>query len=111
MPDDGSRDDPLLSGISNAITAYRPDLAAVGAAPTRVVVAAGIESQGTVTGRTAAALARALGQSVTVFASHHGGFLGGEFGQAGEPEAFAALLHRVLDESQGHAGRRSRPPR
>jgi len=32
-----------------------------------------------------------------VFPSHHGGFLGGEFGQSGEPEAFAARLREVLD--------------
>ena len=34
---------------------------------------------------------------LTEFPSHHGGFLGGEFGQAGQPEAFAARLHEVLD--------------
>ena len=27
--DDGTRSDPLLSGVSNAVTAYRPDVAAV----------------------------------------------------------------------------------
>lgn len=97
MRDDGSRNDPLLSGASNAITAHRPDYAAVAAAPTRVVIAAGIESQGTVTGRTAVAAAAALGQPVAVFPSHHGGFLGGEFGQTGEPDAFAARLREVLD--------------
>ena len=26
----------------------------------------------------------------------HGGFLGGEYGQSGEPDAFAATLHQVL---------------
>lgn len=95
--DDGSREDPLLSGISNAITAYRPDLAAVTAAPTRVVVAVGAESEGLLTGRTSAAVADALGQEVVVFPGGHGGFLGGEFGQAGHPEAFAARLREVLD--------------
>jgi hypothetical protein len=50
-----------------------------------------------VTGRTAAALAEALGQPLVEFPSHHGGFLGGEFGYAGQPEAFAARLHEVLD--------------
>lgn len=94
--DDGSRDDPLLSGASNAITSYRPDFGAVAGAPTRVVIAAGSESQGTLTGRAAAAAAEALGQPLTVFPSHHGGFLGGEFGQRGEPEAFAARLREVL---------------
>ena len=95
--DDGSREDPLLSGISNAITAYRPDVAAVTAAPTRVVVAVGAESEGLLTGRTSAAVAEALGREAVVFPGGHGGFLGGEFGQAGQPEAFAARLREVLD--------------
>ena len=95
--DDGSREDPLLSGISNAITAYRPDVAALTAAPTRVVVAVGAESDGLLTGRTSAAVAEALGQEAIVFPGGHGGFLGGEFGQSGQPEAFAARLREVLD--------------
>ena len=95
--DDGTRSDPLLSGVSNAVTAYRPDVAAVQAAPTRVVVAAGTESRGTITWRTAARTAELLGQELTVFPSHHGGFMGGEHGYAGEPEAFAARLREVLD--------------
>ena len=36
----------------------------------------------------------------TVFPSHHGGFLGGEFGYAGQPEAFARKLHEVLEGAQ-----------
>lgn len=86
--------------LSNAITRYRPDVERLAAAPTRVVIAVGIESQGTLTGRTSAATAEALGQQATVFPSHHGGFLGGEFGQAGEPEAFAATLREVLDSGE-----------
>jgi pimeloyl-ACP methyl ester carboxylesterase len=95
--DDGTRSDPLLSGVSNAVTAYRPDVAALHAAPTRVVVAAGTESRGTLTWRTAAGTAELLGQELTVFPSHHGGFMGGEHGYAGEPEAFAARLREVLE--------------
>lgn len=98
--DDGSREDPLLSGVSNAITDYRPDVDALKAAPTRIVIAVGIESEGVFTGRTAVATAEALGQQATVFPSHHGGFMGGEFGYAGEPEAFAARLREVLDEGR-----------
>ncbi|MGH2678471.1 MAG: alpha/beta fold hydrolase, partial [Actinomycetota bacterium] len=30
--------------------------------------------------------------------SHHGGFLGGEFGYRGDPDAFAATLRDVLAE-------------
>ncbi|QIS13870.1 alpha/beta fold hydrolase [Nocardia arthritidis] len=95
--DDGSRDDPLLSGTSAAVTAYRPDPAALAAAPTRVVIAVGEESANVVTGRTAVATAELLGQQVTVFPSHHGGFLGGDHGYPGQPEAFAHRLREVLD--------------
>jgi pimeloyl-ACP methyl ester carboxylesterase len=94
--DDGSRDDPLLSDRSWAITDYRPDVAALAAAPTRIVIAVGEESDGVFTGRTAVATAALLGQEATVFPSHHGGFLGGEFGYAGQPEAFAKRLREVL---------------
>ena len=94
--DDGTRTDPLLSGVSNAVTAYRPAYDRLAAAPTRVVVAAGVESKETLTWRTAAALADELGTELAVFPSHHGGFMGGEYGYAGEPEAFAARLREVL---------------
>jgi pimeloyl-ACP methyl ester carboxylesterase len=95
--DDGSRDDPLLSDRSCAITGYRPDADALAAAPTRIVIAVGEESLGTFTGRTAAATAELLGQQPTVFPSHHGGFMSGEYGYAGQPEAFARKLREVLD--------------
>ena len=95
--DDGTREDPLLSDRSWAITSYHPDAAAVAAAPTRVVIAVGEESAGTVTARTAVATAELLGQQATVFPSHHGGFMDGEFGYAGQPDAFAAKLREVLD--------------
>ncbi len=94
--DDGSRDDPLLSGASNAVTAYRPDVAALRSTATRVVIAAGIESTGLLTWRSSEAVAETLGQELAVFPSHHGGFSGPEFGHAGEPEAFAARLREVL---------------
>ena len=94
--DDGRRDDPLLSDRSWAITDYGPDIDALIAAPTRVVIAVGEESAGTFTGRTSVAMAGLLGQEATVFPSHHGGFLGGEYGYAGQPEAFAARLREVL---------------
>jgi pimeloyl-ACP methyl ester carboxylesterase len=96
--DDGSRDDPLLSDRSWAVSSYRPDVDALAAAPTRVVIAVGEESQGTFTGRAAVATAKLLGQQATVFPSHHGGFLGGEFGYAGQPEAFARKLREILDD-------------
>ena len=50
--DDGSRDDPLLSDRSWAVSSYRPDVDVLAAAPTRIVIAVGEESLGTFTGRT-----------------------------------------------------------
>jgi pimeloyl-ACP methyl ester carboxylesterase len=100
--DDGSRDDPLLSDRSWAVSDFRPDVDALAAAPTRIVVAVGEESQSTMTGRTSVATAELLGQQATVFPSHHGGFLGGEFGYAGQPEAFARKLRDVLDDEAPH---------
>ena len=97
--DDGSREDPLLSDRSWAISSYQPDVDALAAAPTRIVIAVGEESEGVFTGRTAVATSQLLGQQASVFPSHHGGFLGGEFGYAGQPEAFASKLREVLDES------------
>jgi pimeloyl-ACP methyl ester carboxylesterase len=99
--DDGSRGDPLLSDRSWAVSSYRPDADALTAAPTRIVIAVGEESMGTFTGRTAVATAELLGQEATVFPSHHGGFMGGEFGYAGQPEEFARRLRDVLDANGG----------
>jgi pimeloyl-ACP methyl ester carboxylesterase len=96
--DDGSRDNPLLSDRSWAISSYRPDVGAVVAAPTRVVIAVGEESADTFTGRSSVATAELFGRQPVVFPSHHGGFLGGEFGYAGQPEAFAHKLREVLDD-------------
>ena len=98
--DDGSRDDPLLSDRSSAITSYRPDVDALVAAPTRVVIAVGEESEGVFTGRTSEAIAASLGQQPTVFPSHHGGFLGPESGYPGKPEAFAHRLREVLADGR-----------
>ena len=97
--DDGSRNDPLLSDRSWAVSSYRPDVDALTAARTRVVIAVGEESLDVFTGRTSMAAARLLGQQPTVFPSHHGGFVGGESGYAGKPEAFARKLREVLDDA------------
>ena len=51
--DDGSRDDPLLSDRSWAITDYELDADALRAAPTRIVIGVGVETGDTYTGRTA----------------------------------------------------------
>jgi pimeloyl-ACP methyl ester carboxylesterase len=95
--DNGARDDPLLSDRSSAVSSYRPDFEALTASPTRIVMAVGEESKGIFTGRTSVATAERLGQQATVFPSHHGGFVGGESGYAGQPEAFARKLREVLD--------------
>jgi pimeloyl-ACP methyl ester carboxylesterase len=98
--DNGSRDDPLLSDRSAAVAGYEPDFAALSAAPTRIVIARGEESEGVFTGRTSDATAERLGQETTVFPSHHGGFVGGDSGYAGKPEEFAHKLRQVLTANE-----------
>ncbi len=93
--DDGSRDDPLLSGASYAVSHYRPDVETL-TRRSGVVIAVGDESAGTITARTAEALGAAIGRAPVEFPSHHGGFLGDGFGQPGDPEAFAKRLREVL---------------
>jgi pimeloyl-ACP methyl ester carboxylesterase len=96
--DDGTRNDPLLGQNMRHCTSFQPDYPALRAAATRVVIAAGRESEGEMTARAAASVAERLGTEPVVFPSHHGGFLGGEFGQQGAPEDFAKTLHQVLDD-------------
>ena len=96
--DDGSRDDPMLGQNIVATTHYEHDFEALRAASTRIVIGAGVESEGEMAHRAALAVARQLGTEAVIFPSHHGGFLGGEFGMKGDPDAFAATLHEVLDE-------------
>ena len=43
---------------------------------------------------------RPIGQDLVEFPSHHGGFLEGEFGYAGQPEAFAVRLREVLEANR-----------
>ena len=94
--DDGSRTDPMLGQHMITSTHYEPDFDALGSASTRIVMAAGKESEGQLTSRGAFAVAERLGTRPVVFPSHHGGFLGGEYDQSGEPDAFAAKLREVL---------------
>jgi pimeloyl-ACP methyl ester carboxylesterase len=96
--DDGSRTDPLLGLALVGSMGYEPDLEALRAASTRIVIAAGAESGGEMAHRGALAVAEHLGAEPVVFPSNHGGFLGGEYGQMGEPDAFAAKLRDVLAE-------------
>jgi pimeloyl-ACP methyl ester carboxylesterase len=94
--DDGSRTDVLLAQNLVTNTHYQPDVDALKRAPTRIVVAAGVESEGEMAHRGALAVAGRLGTDPVRFPSDHGGFLGGEYGQTGDPDAFAATLRDVL---------------
>jgi pimeloyl-ACP methyl ester carboxylesterase len=94
--DDGSRDDPLFTALID-LTSYEPDFEALRAAPTRLIMAAGEESEGIMAARGAAAVAERLGANVVLFPGDHGGFFGGEYGQMGKPDEFAAKLREVLD--------------
>jgi pimeloyl-ACP methyl ester carboxylesterase len=71
------------------IALYPPDLAALRAAPSRLIVAEGMSSKGEFAHRTAEALARALGAPLVDFPGGHGGF-------ASDPTEFAILLRRTL---------------
>jgi hypothetical protein len=86
----------MFSQTIITITHYEPDFDALRAAPTRIVLAAGVGSEGEMANRGAYAVAERLGAEVVVFPSDHGGFLGGEYGQTGDPDAFAAKLRDVL---------------
>lgn len=96
--DDGSRTDPLLGLALVGSIAYEPDFDALRAGSTRIVMAAGAESEGELANRGAFAVAHRLGTEPVILPSNHGGFLGGEYGQTGEPDAFAAKLRDVLAE-------------
>ena len=96
--DDGSRDDPLLSDRSWAVSSYRPDIGALRAHTHRDRRGRGVPGHPHRTDATVTA--EVLGQQATVFPSHHGGFLGGELGYAGQPEAFAHRLRDVLGDRQ-----------
>jgi pimeloyl-ACP methyl ester carboxylesterase len=89
--DDGSRDHPLLGPHMVYVTPYDLDFDALRKASTRILVAAGDESEGTFPYRAALAVAQRLGSDAVIFPSHHGGF-----GEQGAPEAFALTLRRVL---------------
>ncbi len=97
--DDGVRTDPLLGQNIISCTHYEPDFGALHTASTRIVLAAGVKSEGQLAYRGAFAVAERLGMEPVIFPSDHGGFLGGEYGQSGDPDAFAAKLREVLAEA------------
>ena len=94
--DDGSRDDPLLGQNMVDGTRWEPDIEALRAASTRIVIALGEESLTILPGRAALVIAERLGVDPVIFPGGHGGFLGGEYGQMGKPDEFAAKLREVL---------------
>ena len=94
--DDGSRNDPLLGQNIISCTHFQPNFQALRAASTRIVIAAGAESQGQLANRAAVVVAVRLGTNAVIFPGDHAGFLGGEYGQMGEPDAFAAKLRELL---------------
>jgi pimeloyl-ACP methyl ester carboxylesterase len=94
--DDGSRDDPLLAQNIRTITGYQPDVEALRASPTRIVMARGAASGQTMAARGADAMAALLGTEPVPFPGNHGGFMGDEYGQPGEPVAFAERLREIL---------------
>ena len=94
--DDGSRTDPLLG--QNMIDMH-PLRAAVRRAARRLDPDRAGRRRGfgrELAHRGAEAVAERLGTERVIFPSDHGGFLGGEYGQTGEPDAFAAKLREVL---------------
>jgi pimeloyl-ACP methyl ester carboxylesterase len=97
--DDGKRDDVLMAQNMVAGTHYELDFEALRKASTRIVMALGVESQQILPGRAAKAIAEKLGVEPVMFPSGHAGFLGGEYGQQGEPDAFGARLREVLGKS------------
>jgi hypothetical protein len=94
--DDGSRDDALLCLNMPSCPGHRHDFNALRAASTRIVMAVGAQSSQAMAGRGAVAVAERLGTEPVTFPGGHDGFLGGEYGGMGEPDAFATTLRKVL---------------
>jgi pimeloyl-ACP methyl ester carboxylesterase len=95
--DDGSRTDPLLMQNIITCTHYQPDFDALRRGSSRVVIAAGAESGPILARRAAEVIADRLGTTLVDFPGDHGAFMGGEYGQMGKPDEFAAKLREVLD--------------
>ncbi len=81
----------FLAHLLRPTTSYQPDIAALQAAPARIVVGAGTTSTGQLANRAAMALAAQLSTPVVEFPGDHGGFLA-------LPEQFGRLLDQVLTQ-------------
>jgi hypothetical protein len=77
-----------------AVHRYRLDIAALAAAPTHVVLAAGSARRETLGYRCAAAVAERLGTALVEFPSHHAGYVS-------HPRAFAERLRDVFGDESG----------
>ncbi|MBD3941207.1 alpha/beta hydrolase [Microbacterium sp. NEAU-LLC] len=95
--DDGTRTNPLMRNMPATLD-YRIDVEALRALGDRIVPAAGVESGDTLAARGARAVAAVIGQPVTDFPSHHGGFTESP-GYPSDPDGFAARLREVLDRA------------
>ena len=82
----------FLAHLLRPTTYYRPDIEALRASPTRIVVAAGATSKGQLPNRAAVALADRLGTTVAEFPGDHVGFVV-------YPEECGRVLHQVLSET------------
>ena len=94
--DDGSRNDPLVGQNMVSCSHFQPDFDALRAASTRIVLGVGDELGKVLAGRASTAIAGQLGTTPVTFPGGHDGFLGGEYGRTGEPDAFAATLREIL---------------
>lgn len=81
--------DHFLAHLIRPTACYRPDISALRASSTRIVIACGATSTGQLANRTAAALARQLGTPVVEFPGDHNGFIA-------QPEQFGRVLDQVL---------------
>lgn len=99
VDDDGSRDDPLLSGTAKGVTAYRASAEKLARASGKVFIGVGVETGEALPARTARAAARAFDLPLVEFPSHHGGFGAEEGPYPGKATEFAVTLRRVLDQA------------
>lgn len=93
--DDGSRDDPLLSG-NLTMPPFEPDADALRASSVRIVPAVGEAGQGSLARRGGEALATLLGVTPLVFPGDHAGFAANQWSPNNDPGAFAARLREAL---------------
>jgi pimeloyl-ACP methyl ester carboxylesterase len=96
--DDGSRDDPLLTG-NLAMPPFVPDADALRASSVRLIPAIGALGEGGLARRGGQALAALLAVQPVIFPGDHAGFAANEWSPNNDPAAFAAKLRELLDTS------------